>query len=394
MGTGVGFVVIFPGMRIGVDASRAFVKEQTGTETYSSELLWRMLVDAHRFKKGYFFILYIRGKGAEVSDFRRQIEDKIKDPEVQNYEITAIGLPRLWTQAGLAFRTWIDRLDVLWIPAHTLPVLRRPGLNSVVTIHGLEYEFLPHYYGEWMRWHLTWSTEYAVKRANKLIAVSNFTKTALVERLGAWPDKITVVHEGVGNQSINPKLTSHNQRKILKRYGIEAGNYILFIGTIQPRKNLVRLIEGFSRLEKPIKLVIAGKNGWDFQEVLKAPGRLAIRDKVVFTGYIEEETRQVLLANAVVYVQPSLTEGFGLPILEAMQAGVPVACSTGGALKEVVGEAGLTFSPTNVDEMAEKLNLLLTDEKLRKNLIRKGKALAKLFEWEKAARRTLEVLVS
>lgn len=162
-------------MRIGIDASRAFGSQKTGTERYSYEIITRLL----------------------------------KLPEISKHEVILytkenIKLPFLWTQIGLAYRTWVDKLDVLWVPAHTLPILRPPSqmlwrgkhLKTVVTIHGIEYEWLPAYENWLQRWYLPLSTKYACWAANKIIAVSEFTKKQLVERLGADPKKIEVVYEG------------------------------------------------------------------------------------------------------------------------------------------------------------------------------------------------------
>ena len=153
-------------MRIGIDASRAFGRDRTGTENYSYEIITRMLKLPQA--KKHTWILYTK--------------ENIK-------------LPYLWTQVGLAYKTWTDNLDVLWVPAHTLPVLARPGLAKVVTIHGIEYEWLPAYENWLQRWYLPLSTQYAVMSASRIIAVSQFTKKQLVERLGADPKKITVIHE-------------------------------------------------------------------------------------------------------------------------------------------------------------------------------------------------------
>ena len=393
------------GVVIGIDASRAFGEERTGTENYSYSLI-NSLIQLPETRE-HRWILYTKPGQFEIKSLKFEIG------RLENVKLVEVGLPRLWTQVGLAARTWIDGLDVLWVPAHTLPVLRKPGLPTVVTIHGLEYEFLPHYYGEWARWHLTWSTEYAVASASRIIAVSQFTRDALITRLGADPGKIDVVHEGVlgidkfeirnSKFEKNRNKTRKNEEKlVLRKHGVEKGKYLLFVGTVQPRKNLVRLIEAFCELNskfeirnsklKSLKLIIAGKFGWDYEEILETPKKFGVEDDIVFTGYINDAERYILLANALVYVQPSLTEGFGLPVLEAMQMGVPVASSTGGALPEVVGDAAETFDPLDVSQMSEKLSKLIRDKTLMERLVEKGKKRAQEFAWEKAARETLSVL--
>ena len=220
-------------MRIGIDASRAFVDNPTGTERYSYEVITRLLKLPEA--KKHTWILYVRPQFL-ISNFKFLNNDQMfKCPNVQ---IREIPLSRLWTQVGLAARTWVDDLDVLWVPAHTLPVLRKPGIRTVVTVHGLEYEWLPEYENWLQRWYLPLSTKYAVMSASRIIAVSEFTKRQLVERLGADERKIAVIHEGVTRQRLETSV-----QRLVK------GKYLLFVGTIQPRKNLVRLIEAFSRLD-------------------------------------------------------------------------------------------------------------------------------------------------
>lgn len=370
-------------MRIGVDASRAFVGEKTGTEVYSYSLL-RSLMHLPEAEK-HSWVLYLKPSPSVQLDHFAKFE---------NVKLVQIKLPRFWTQLGLAYRTWVDKLDVLWIPAHTLPILRRPGLKTVVTIHGVEYEFLPRFYGEWARLHLTWSTEYAIKAATKVFAVSEFTKKSLVEHLGADPNKIEVVHEGV---SLKRHFLAASQGSAFKKFGLMPKGYILFVGTIQPRKNLARLIEAFSQINqspinKSLKLVIAGKLGWKYDEILEAPKKYGIEDRVVFTGYVREDERIVLLRYALIYVQPSLTEGFGLPVLEAMAAGVPVVCADTGALPEIAGDAALLFDPTSVGRIIKSLRQVIGSGGTMATLVSKGKLRARQFSWEEAAIKTLKVL--
>ena len=367
-------------MRIGIDASRAFGEQRTGTEEYSYQIIKHLL--ALPQAREHEWILYVRPN----LKFLNQTSFALSRA---NFKFQIINLPYLWTQLGLAARTWVDKLDVLWIPAHTLPVVRQAGLRTVVTIHGLEYEWLPEYSNWLQAWYLPLSTQYAVLSAGKIIAVSEFTKWQLVERLEAEEKKISVIHEGVSRTGLHPAHRGEQP-------------YLLFIGTIQPRKNLQRLIEAFAILKSQIpnlnlKLVIAGKLGWMYDEVLAAPKKWGVEDKVVFTGYINEAERNSLLRNARVYVQPSITEGFGLPVLEAMVFGVPVVSSQGGALKEIINihypmSNKILFDPYDVKDMVDKISLVLRDQRLRKEMIIAGRKLK--FSWDEAAERTYKILNS
>jgi glycosyltransferase involved in cell wall biosynthesis len=358
-------------MRIGIDASRAFVNERTGTENYSYQMIKNILQFPESL--GHQWILYTKSSN----------DDQFS--KLPNVHVQVISMSHLWTQIGLASRTWIDGIDCLWVPAHTLPVLRKPGLKTIVTIHGIEYEYLPSFQNPLQRWYLPLSTVYAVKSAEKLIAVSEFTKQQLVERLNADPGKITVIHEGTDIQNLK---NNERRSEILKKYKLESKKYLLFIGTVQPRKNLKRLIDTFPDIQnKQIELVIIGKLGWGYEDlqINKQPG-------VKFLQYVDDDERDILLKSALAYVQPSVTEGFGLPILEAFSAGIPVVSSSGGALAEVVGDAGLLFDPFSMPEMKNQISKIVSDDDLRNKLIARGKQRLMNFSWKKAAQETYKIL--
>lgn len=355
-------------MIIGIDASRAGLAEKTGTENYSAELI-RALIEL---------------PGALRHRWRL-------------YNKENIPWKRFWTQGGLALELLKNPPDVLFIPAHTLPVLRPKKTRTVVTIHGLEYEYLPQYYQFPQKLYLNKSTEYAVKHADRLIAVSGWTKNQLVNRLGADPGKITVIHEGIGRRIVAAKgrpLRPDYRRQIRHKYDLPQ-EYILFVGTIQPRKNLVRLIKAFasikntSEMKNEVDLVIAGKLGWMYDDILKAAKK---NPRVRVIGRVEEADLAAVYQMAKLFVWPSLMEGFGLPVLEAMGLGVPVITSNRGALPEVAGKAALLVDPDDVSGLTGAIELVLNHRELREGLIEAGYRRAARFSWEKAAKKTLAVL--
>lgn len=365
-------------MIIGIDASRGWEEQKTGTERYAYEILRHimMLEEFHQ----HTWILYT----------------KFQIPNPKNVKVIQIKFPYLWTQVGLAYHTWVDKLDVLWVPAHALPFFTNPKLRTVVTVHGLEYEWLPSFKNWLQRWYLPFSTWFVAKRASRLIAVSEFTKRELMQRLGVQEKKISVIHEGITTSPSIPLLSSRKlvaapyEREVLEKYGLKTKRYILTVGTVQPRKNLRRLVEAVAKIGGELQLVIAGKLGWDFAEVVQ----LARKQGVIITGYIDDAERSILLANAVVYVQASITEGFGLPVIEAMAAGIPVVSSNGGALAEIVAGGGVLFDPLDVNAISHSLALVIHSHSLRKELIAKGLQRAKDFDWDKAAKETYKVLVN
>jgi glycosyltransferase involved in cell wall biosynthesis len=377
---------------IGIDASRAFVEDKTGTETYSLELIKAML--ALPEAKKYRFRLYTRVpiRTVLVSLQGQSLKD--------NVEVVPIPWKRFWTQGGLAAEIMKKPPDTLFIPAHTLPLLRPRGMKTVVTIHGLEYEYLPEYYQFPQKLLLNRSTEYAVKKADQLIAVSNWTKSQLVERLGADPNKITVIHEGVGERFLRfrkdspyGKRTGLFSRQVRYKYGLPK-KYLLFVGTIQPRKNLVRLIEAFAKTvpERKLYLVIAGKKGWMTDEIYVAPQKYGVKNQVKFIGRVADADLPTVYGLSTAFVWPSLMEGFGLPLLEAMACGVPVITSSRGALPEVAGDAALIVDPEKVADLTKAMKLVLENADLSQVLVEKGYRNLTKFSWAEAAQKTLSVL--
>lgn len=378
-------------MVIGIDASRAFGSAKTGTENYSYHLITSILRLPE--SSSHTFVLFIRPNTTVPSEI----------VGYDNVIVKIVNYKYLWTQVGLAWETWrmtdSRYLDVLWIPAHTLPIWRKPKVKTVVTIHGLEYKWLKEYKNLLQRWYLPLSTYYSAKMATQLIAVSEFTKNQLQKEVHNISKDIKVIYEGVTVAREHKKVAS--SEKLYSRFKIQPSKYLLFVGTIQPRKNLVALIQAFSMIVKSnpdldYKLVIAGSVGWLAEEVLKAPSKYQIQERVVFTGRVAEDDLRELYHQAKMYLQPSLTEGFGLPVLEAMEAGVPVISSDGGALTEVVGEAGIVvpLGGAFVEGLAKAMTRLSTDPKLWQNLVAKGKLRAREFGWDKVARKTFQLLLN
>lgn len=359
---------------IGIDASRAFVEDPAGPEYYSLNLIKNIAKIDPPVGGQVRYRLYLRP--GQKPNFQLP----------QNFEAKTINLRYLWTQVGLAFETIFDPPDILFIPAHTLPLatrVLRPRLPIVVTIHGLEGKFLPQSGKFLVHFYRNWSISWAVHFATKLIAVSKDTKDDTIKTYKIQSKKIKIIHEGIDTKRFK------SYQKISKYR-----NYILFVGTVQPRKNLVRLIRAFSQIkDKKIKLLIAGRLGWLYEDVVKAPKRFNIENRVVFLGRVEDRDLPDLYKGARLFVLPSLTEGFGLPILEAQAAGAPVVSSGTGALAEVAGNGAFFINPLSVNNIKEGLEKILKDKGLREELVRKGFENVKKFSWEKTAHNTLNFLL-
>ena len=358
-------------MIIGFDASRAQIAKRSGVENYTLNLLRELL----KVDQNNFYRLYVQ---PQASSFFSSLESR-----ASNFELRTISWPRLWTQAGLALECLLNPPDLLFVPAHTIPLIRRPGLKTVVTIHDVGFqEFLEQYQSRWWRLYGGRISNFAARTATHVIAVSQSTKRDLIEKLGVASEKITVVHEGVDHSRFAPNPKTDD-------------DYLLFVGTVQPRKNLVRLIEAFSILNSQfstLNLVIAGKEGWLTEEIYAAPKKFGVEDKVKFLGYVPTDEIVSLMRGARALVFPSLYEGFGLPVLEALVCGCPVVTSNVSSLPEVAGEAGILVDPYDTEEIARGIKKVLElSEEERQDLIREGLKQAQKFSWEKAARETREV---
>jgi glycosyltransferase involved in cell wall biosynthesis len=352
-------------MVIGFDGSRAFIKDRTGTENYSYQLLRALSeIDSNNT-----YIVYVRPGFIKKEEW----------PE--NFHFSILNFQRLWTQVGLAKATFSESLDVLFVPAHTLPIIHKPGLKTVMTVHDLGAEYLPKMHQLKQQLYLKYITHYQLRSSSKLIAVSQATKDDLVEKVGIDPKRIEVVYEGFNKDLINKIDIKGNSKE----------QYYLFVGTIQPRKNLERIIEAFSRQTSVFSLLIVGGKGWLLDEIYKLPKKLDIEERVKFLGRVPDEKLASLYKNAEALLFPSLFEGFGLPILEAQSLGCPVITSNLSSMPEVAGKGAILVDPYDIDDIVKGM-MRLQAVGSRQQLIKKGFENIKRFSWEKAAKETLMVL--
>ncbi|MBN1933435.1 MAG: glycosyltransferase family 4 protein, partial [Anaerolineae bacterium] len=229
------------------------------------------------------------------------------------------------------------------------------------------------------------------RAAAHLIADSQATQDDLVRFYHADPARITVVHLGIDG-GFRPMQDPAATAAVKAQYGID-GPYLLYLGTLQPRKNLSRLIQSFARVPLgEIKLVLAGKRGWLAEDLRAQAEAAGVGARVVLPGFVDDADRPALYSGASLFVMPSLYEGFCFPVLEAMACGTPVACSNTSSLPEVVGDAALLFDPTDMEAMTAAITQVLDNATLRAQLIRRGLERSATFTWERCARQTAVVL--
>jgi glycosyltransferase involved in cell wall biosynthesis len=345
---------------IGLDASRSVTDQPTGTEWYSRQLIDALL---ERAPERFFFRLYFN-----------QLPQT--QPPSQNSESRIMPFPRLWTHGRLSWEMMTHAPDLLFVPAHVLPLIH--PRRSVVTVHDLGYHAFPETHPAPHRRYLDVTTRWHTITAARVLADSQATKRDLIEQYGARPEQITVAYPGLdpGVQRVDDPAEI---ARVKAKYGIE-GAYLLYLGTLQPRKNLSRLIAAYRQSACPWPLVLAGKRGWYYEQLIKEAGQ-----GVRFIGYVDEADKAALLSGAKAFAFPSLYEGFGFPVLEAMACGVPVLCSNTSSLPEVAGDAALQVDPLSVDEIASGLRRITLEADLRRTLIERGRRQAQRFTWPACA---------
>ncbi|MDD3487147.1 MAG: glycosyltransferase family 1 protein [Candidatus Moranbacteria bacterium] len=367
-------------MKIAINAADLDHARIDGTRVYISNLLKNFgLLD----EKGRFLIYH------KKNNFNLELEF----PRFSNYEIKKIAFPFWWTQTAFALEILRKKPDVLWMPMHSLPALRSKKTKTVVTIHDLAFKFFPNHFEKKDLRRLNFFTDFAVNHADKLIAISQSTKDDI---LRFYPnvnaEKIKVIYHGYDKDLFRENISLEKIEEVKKKYGMNFEKYIIFAGAIQPRKNIGKLLEAFEIIKKQkqwenLGLVIAGAPGWlagpIVAEMEKTPG-------AVMTGHFSTKDLPSLLAGAELFALPSLYEGFGLPVLEAMACGTPVAVANNSSLREITEGFGELFDPQDAQDMAEKILEILQNKELKEGLIKKGLDRAGQFSWEKCAKETLE----
>jgi glycosyltransferase involved in cell wall biosynthesis len=373
-------------MLIGVDASRAWRARRTGTERYALQIINHLLhlpaAAQHTWR------LYGDAAPPDWSPFPARTPGAAAD----NVQTRILPARRLWTHRALAGEVRRNPPDVLFVPAHVIPLLLPPQRlpPAVVTIHDLGYRFFPAAHTRTQRWYLDWSTRWSAHVATRVIAISQATAHDLGRFYAIDRRKIDVIYEAT--VPLPPPAQPPAELPPLPR------PYALFVGTLQPRKNLVRLAQAYAQLLRTHHvewdLVLAGGAGWLSQEVIEPIDALGLPDRIHRFGYVADDVREALLRNARLFCYVSLYEGFGLPVLEAQAQGVPVMTANHSSLPEVAGDAALLVDPLDTDAIADAMLRLSRDEPLRQQLIAAGYANVARFSWQKAAQETLAVLLA
>lgn len=367
-------------MRIAVHAKVLSESEPTGIGVYVRNIL-RALA---RVDSENEYVLYSN----------EPIRQKI---DAANFSEKILRFPRFWSYLRLPFEFVNGAYDLLFVPKEQLPPFLRPP--TVVVVYDLMGLLFPDRITLAGKVHYHLAVRWAIPAADAVIAISESTKRSIVEKCGVPKERIAVTHLGYDPEVFRPHDDPKLQAVVRQRHGIDGPYFINTSSVIWYRKNLVRLLEAFAELKRepswePLRLVITGKRGEGWEELRARRSALALERDVILTGYVPAADMPVLLSGALGLVFPSLDEGFGLPLVEAMACGCPVVTSNVSAMPEVVGDAGVLVDPHDVGALAGAMRSLAGDPAQRRHYRERGLERARLFSWDAAARATLRVFES
>lgn len=295
----------------------------------------------------------------------------------------------LWEQCVLPLQLILNKVDILFAPSLSAPIFS--SVRCVIVIHDMVAFYFGSRYSRLRKWYIRFMTHCLLEKAERIITVSQHSMNDIAKYSKKNVSKLSVIYEGVED-----KFHVIDDRELLRccreKYNLPE-KFILYVGMLEPGKNLHRLIRAYGAIYKNIqeKLVISGKKGWAFNDIFELVKELGLEKNVLFTGYVDDEDLPALFNCARIFVYPSLYEGFGLPCLEAMACGVPVITSGVTSLPEVVGDAAVLVNPQNEDSIASAIKELIESERLREEKQGKGFERIKIFSWKKNTQKLLQV---
>lgn len=357
---------------LGIDASRAVKKEKTGVEWYSYFLLRAM---EKCTPEGWAVRCYV--PSLEYAEVRPPIRRRT-DLDWEWRKLKWIG--RGWTQGRLSLEMMKSPPDVLFVPSHVVPLVH--PVNTVTTVHDVVFLSHPELYDPKDLESQKRGLDFALKFAKRIIVPSRAVREDMI-KAGATGEQVVVVPHGVGIEDVEAEPTGR------RRLGLTVwDSYILFIGRLERKKNVLGLIHALRFFQEDVKLVLAGPLGFGGEDVLQAIKTFRLQDRVIHLGYVERAKYHGLLKSAAMLVFPSFGEGFGLPVLEAIAVGTPVVCSDLPALREVGGNAVQYINPNDPEDMVRGIETVLENEMLRSEMARAGKERTKEFTWDRSAKET------
>ena len=374
-------------MRIGINGFEAVIPrfgyDEKGLpkRVGSSEFCFQLLKKLYELDKANNYIVYLPQE--PTADMPK---------EIASWKYKVIPNKKLWTIFGLSKNLIKEKnLDLFFSPTHYSPLFS--SCPQIISILDVSYKLFPEMFPKKDLLKLALWGKLSIRRAKKIITISNSSKNDIINEYRILANKVEVIPLGI--KDVN--ASDMNKSEFIEKYNLK-NPYVLFVGTLQPRKNIAKLIEAFAKLKTEnlklktsLDLVIVGRKGWDYEKILEAPDKFGVSERVKFLEDVTNEDLPLFYKNAEVFLLPSLYEGFGLPILEAMQYDCPVVTSNVSSLPEAGGDAAIYFDPNNAEDIAEKIEKVISDPKLREEMVRKGKEQIKKFSWEKSAKDVIRI---
>lgn len=366
---------------IGIDASRANATDKTGTEWYS----WYIIRAMAQLPDSCDYLLYAK----------ERLQPGLLGLPRARERVLTWPPRRLWTHTRLAFEMFRHPPDVLFVPAHTIPIVHPRA--TVTTAHDVGFVRYPELYSKRELLYHRWSMNFALRHARRIIAPSYFTKAELLELYGVNPDRIVVIHHGFDTSSFRVIEDQKVIQKVLDHYGIHTP-FFLFVGRLQHKKNILGLTQAFHLFtqtyrEEETQLVLVGQPDYGFEQVRRFLTSVGINNLIIQPGYVPQVDMPFLMNAASAFVFPSFYEGFGFPILEAQACGTPVITSRRASLPEVGGQGALYIDPKDTQALAHALQNVLNNNELRAHLIQEGLTNLERFTWNQAGAQTRSVLL-
>jgi len=318
--------------------------------------------------------------------YAKNITTKVVGPQARHALTFKIWYDIQFTLAAKKFKANIIlSLDGFCSLTTTIP--------QILAVHDLAFIHHPTYIPFWHLWYYKLFQKKFIQKATQVVTVSEFSKKDIVQQYGISEQKISIIYNAARTSFVP---INFEDKEYAKRHYAQGCEYFLFVGGIHPRKNLLQLLKAFSVFKKrqlsSMKLLVAGRLAWHYDDVLEKLKTYKYRDEVILLDYLPERELAKITAAAYALIYPSYFEGFGVPIIEAMQCGVPVACSNTSSMPEAGGEAALYFNPNNETEIAEQMMVLYKNEQLRSNLIEKGFTQAAKYNWNHSAKQLWQII--
>ncbi len=372
-------------MKIGFDLRTIARGRHTGVEEYTLNILRELT----KHKEDDFFLFY---NAFLKVNFENEVLNN-KNVLLKDFNVPNKFLDMFLLLNSPKFDKLLGGVDVFFSP-HFLAAPLSKNCRKITVFHDISFLHYPEFFSLKKRyWHFLQNPKKQAKYSDKIIAMSESTKNDIVNFYNIKEEKISVIYSGV-DESFKPVSKDNpNLNRVKEKYNLP-NNFILYLGTIEPRKNIIGIIEAFEavREKKKISLVISGTFGWLFDDIIKRAKSSKFSEDILFVGFINQEDKIYLYNLAKIFVYPSFFEGFGFPPLEAMACGVPVVVSNCSSLPEVVGDAGIMIDPYKPSEIAEALDMILEDEGLSDILKQRGLKQAEKFNWEKTGEETIKIL--